>query len=447
MKNLCKYFFLLVLMVVLTGCASNFKKPTAIVPLPMKDQPTLTKEELRDASIPEIEEAQERQQQIAKERAERLKSQPKVSNVFVDADIRQVLLDIATQTKTNILADDSVQGSVSATLENVPLESALGMVLFPGGYKFQYTKEENCYRVGKAIPESQSFDGLSKTRVMKTNQEASKVMEQISEHYKQYVSPSKDGNSLTLTGPEDILNRLEWDIALIDKAKRQIEISARFVLVQWEKGTNLGMAWGDINLDATGLGSFAKGLASGFTGNISASLKNLLATSGYKANVNIVAEPRLVVEDGSEGEIKITREDLFLILSGGGMAYNYFTTKEVETGVTMKVKPFISRDGMLRLVLRPEISDIIGEREFQMNGNGSQKLPIVARRSETTTVRIENGKTIAIGGLLMQEKSTKSKGIPGLSSIPVVGSLLAGGMESSQKDVELVIFITPRVVF
>jgi type IV pilus assembly protein PilQ len=332
-------------------------------------------------------------------------------------------------------------------MENVPLEDALEMALFPGGFKFQYVKEQNYYQVGRAIPESQSFDKLSSTRVMKTNQEAQKVLEQISDHYKQYVSLSKDGNSLTLTGPEDVLNRLEWDIATIDKAKRQIEISARFVLVQWEKGTNLGMTWGDINLDASGIGSFAKGLAGSFMGNITASLNNILETSGYKAKVDIIAEPRVVVEDGGEGEIKITREDLFLILSGGGAMYNYFTTKDVETGVMMKVKPFISRDGILRLVLKPEISDIIGEREFKMNGSGSQKLPIIARRSEMTTVRVENGKTIAIGGLLMQEKRTKSKGIPGLSSIPLLGSFLLGGRENSEKDVELVIFITPRVIF
>lgn len=446
MKNLCKGLVFVALVMMLVSCVSN-KPINLFKPLPMKDQPTLTKEQLSNMGAEEMQEVQERQQQVARERIERLKSQPKVSNVFVDADVRQVLLDIATQTKTNILADESVQGTVSATLENIPLEAALEMVLFPGGFKFQYVKEQNYYQVGKAIPESPSFDKLSLTKVIKTNQEAQKVLEQISDHYKQYVSLFKDGNSLTLTGPEDVINRLEWDIAVIDKAKRQIEISAKFVLVQWETGTNLGMQWGDINLDATGVGSFAKGLAAGFTGNIAASLQNLLETNGYKAKVDIVAEPRVVVEDGSEGEIKITREDLFLILSGGGQFYNYFTTKDVETGVIMKVKPFISRDGVLRLVLKPEISDIIGEREFKITGSGSQKLPIIARRSETTTIRVENGKTIAIGGLLMQEKKTKSKGIPGLSSIPVIGSFLLGGQEDSSKDTELVIFITPRVIF
>ena len=429
----------------MTACVS--KSPINFKPLPMKDAPTLTKEQLRDLNTLEMQEAQERLDQDAKAEAERLKAQPTVSNVFVEADIRQALLDVSTQAKTNIIVDENVQGTVSMTLDKTPIEVALRMILFPGGFKFRYIKEHDYYQVGKVIPESASFDELSSTRVIKTNQEAQKVVEQISEHYKPYVSLSNSGNSLTLTGPEDVLNRLEWDIAMIDKAKRQIEISARFVLVQWERGTNLGMTWGDVNLDASGIGTFGKGLAFGFTGNIAASLQNLLQANGFRAKVDIIAEPRVVVEDGLEGEIKITRQDLFLILSGGGQLYSYFTTKEVETGVTMKVRPFISRDGVLRLVLNPEISDIIGEREFQMSGSGSQKLPIIARRSETTTVRVENGKTIAIGGLLMQEKKTKSKGLPGLSSIPVIGSFLLGGQENASKDTELVIFITPRVVY
>jgi len=445
MKNLIKGLLFAAVAMLVTSCIT--KSPINFKPLPVKEEPTLSKEQLRDLNTLEMQEAQERIKQNAREDMERLKDQPTVSNVFVETDIRQALLDISTQSKTNIIVDENVQGTVSMTLEKAPIEVALRMILFPGGFKFRYVKEHNYYQVGKVIPESASFDELSSTRVIKTNQEAQKVVEQLSEHYKPYVSLSKDGNSLTLTGPEDVLNRLEWDIAMVDTAKRQIEISARFVLVQWERGTNLGMTWGDVNLDASGIGTFGKGLAFGFTGNIAASLQNLLEANGYKAKVDIIAEPRVVVEDGFEGVIKITREDLFLILSGGGQFYNYFTTKDVETGVIMKVKPFISRDGMLRLVLNPEISDIIGEREFKISGSGSQKLPIIARRSETTTVRVENGKTIAIGGLLMQEKRTKSKGIPGLSSIPLIGSFLLGGQENSSKDTELVIFITPRVIY
>jgi len=420
--------------------------------LPTKPQPTLTSEQIRQLDIAEEQEAARLFLEIKKKERARLELQPKVTNLFTEADLRQVLLDFATQAGINIIVDESVQGTISASFENVPLEVALSQVLSAGGFKFRCVESGShvYYLVGLPIPENPNFNELSATRVIKTNQEAVKVAEQISDFYKPYVFPSKTGNTLTITGPGEILDRLEWDIALIDRTKRQIEISARFVMVQWEEGSNLGMQWGDINLDASGLGDFLKGSVPMFSGNIAAGLSNLLSINGYKAKVDIIAEPRITIEDGSEGKLKITREDLFLILSGGGSYYNYFTTKDVSTGVILDVQPFITRDGMLRLIIEPEISDIIAEREFKMSGTGGngsigQKLPVIARRGATTTVKIENGKTVAIGGLLMQEKREKNKGVPKLSEMPIIGHFL-GSEEDSSKDSELVIFITPRVV-
>jgi type IV pilus assembly protein PilQ len=419
--------------------------------LPTKPVPTLTREQIQTLETVESSEVERKYLDFAEKENKRLKTQPTVSNVFVESDLRQVLLDIATQAKTNIIMDETVQGTVSASFEKVPLESALSQVLAVGGYKFRLVTEgENrFYLVGKAIPENPSFDRLSVTRVIKTNQEAAKVVEQISEYYKPYILPSKDGNSLTLTGPPDVLDRLELDIAMIDRVKRQIEISARFAFVQWEKGTNLGMQWGDIDLNAAGLGNFLKGAVPGFTGNTAVAISNVLQINGMRAKVDIIAEPRLIIEDGGKGEIKITRDDIFLLLSGGGSYYNYYTTKETTTGVILDVQPFVSRDGMLRLVLHPEISDIIGQRQFS-TGSGSsstsETLPIVARRGETTTLRVENGKTIAIGGLLMHEKSETKSGIPGLSDVPLLGTTVFGGTQSSQTDSELVIFITSRII-
>ncbi|MFA5095472.1 MAG: hypothetical protein WC447_02325 [Candidatus Paceibacterota bacterium] len=444
MKNLFMGLLIFSTITLLVGCSSNLTKPEALPKmLPIKSQPTLTTKQIQELESAEAKKAEEKYSEIKKKRNERLKSQPKVTNVFTGSDIKEVLLDIATQTKTNIIVDESVQGTISVSFINTPLEAALTQVLSVGGFNFRCM--EGYYIVGKAIPENLNFGQLSSTRVITTNQEAIKVVDQISEYYKQYMSPSKTGNSLTLTGPSDVLDELEKVIAIIDKTKRQIEVSVRFVLFQWSKGTNLGMQWGDINLGALGTGEFKKEVPGIFVGNLTGQLSNLLKANGYEAKMNIIAEPRIVVEDGSEGEIKITQEDLYLILSGGGAFYNYFTTKEVETGIKMKVKPFISRDGMLRIVLNHEISDIIGERKFENNGS-SQNLPSTARRSETTTIRVENGKTIAIGGLLMQSKQDNADGIPGLSSIPALGSTVFGGLKKSQEDTELVVFVTPRVI-
>lgn len=432
---------MIVVAIVLSGCATIKKSA-----LPINESPVLTKEQIRALEEAETREAEEGYRAMIEAENKELVKQPKVSNIFVETDIRAALMDVSAQTGINIIPDLTVEGSVSVALKDVPLETALKMVLYPGGYKFRYLKDGNYYIVGRTLPENSNFDVLSQTKIIKTNREAEKVVEQISEHYKPYIQPSKDGNSITLTGPPDVINRIEKDIKMMDGSKRQIEISAKFVIVQWEKGTNLGMQWGDISLDAVGAASFAKGVAANFTSNLTAGLTNFLETRGYKAKVDIMAEPRIVVEDGGDGELKITEEHLFLILSGGGMYYSYFTTKDIQVGITMKVKPFVTRDGMLRLQIQPEVADIVGEREFKIDGGASQKLPIIARRSGTTTIKVENGQTIGIGGLVMRSKKDTSRGIPILSSIPLLGNILFGGSQREKKDIELVIFITPKII-
>lgn len=445
MKAFRKIFIVVAVTVLFIGCATVKESKASPALIPLEQTPILTKDQIKGLESKEVNEAESDYQTMVVKENEKLSKQPTVSNVFVETDVKAALTDISTQSGVNIIPDLTVEGSVSVTLDKVPLETAMKMILYPGGYKYRYVKEGNYYIVGRTLPENSSFDLLTITKTIKTNRESDKVMSQISEHYKPYMQGSKEGNVITLTGPQDIVGRIERDIKMIDKPKRQIEISAKFVMIQYEKGSNMGMQWGNISLDATGLSNLIQGAISGTTAALNIGLSNFLSANGYDAKVNVVAEPRIVVEDGSEGEIKINEEHMFMILSGGGMAYNYFTTKEVSVGINMKVTPFVTRDGMIRMQLQPEISDIVGEDEFK-SGGINQKTPIIARRSTTTIVKIDNGETIAIGGLVMKSKKTKDSGIPLLRHIPFLGKLIFGTKEKEDKDMELVVFVTSKII-
>lgn len=437
MKRVVK-LFLVVLVSVLVSCASV--KQMAI---PVAPKPALTQTEINSLDQKEEASIEAKYQTLT----EGLKdpSTPKhlVSNVFVETDIRAVLMDLATQTGINIIPDNTVEGSISLTLNNTPLETAFGMILYSGGYKYRYIKDGGYYIVGKSLPENSSFNDLVLTKTIKTNRGADKILSQLSSYYQPFVKA--DGQLITITATPDVINRLERDIALIDKEKRQIEITAQFVMVEWDKGTSLGVQWSDVNLSAAGIGALVKGGANAFSADLASNLTSFLSANGYNTKIKTVAEPRIIVEDGQKGELNITEEHLFLILSGGGAAYNYFTTKEVEVGIKLKVQPYLTRDGKIRLDVNPEVADIVGEREFKSNGGPSQKLPIIARRSTQTTLNVVNGETIAIGGLITKLEKTKKSGIPLFRSIPLIGFAF-GGKEEQKKDVELVIFITSKVI-
>lgn len=435
MKNL-KIILVLAITLIIASCGSQKQ----IQKIPMKKVFILSQD-----SIQALEKAENlavlKRFALVKSLKPSMKNQPLVSNIFEEMDLRSVIGDISNNSGIVIIPDQTVQGYVSATLEDVPLEKALDMVLYSGGYEYKYIEDGNYYIVGTALPENPSFDDLSITRIIKTDGPADRVMDQISEFYKPFIK--QNGQTITITASYDIINRIEKDIALIDRNRRQIEISAEFIMIEWDKGTNIGARWGDINLSAAGIGNIFKG-GSDFSLDIVSGLNSFFSANGYSASVNIVARPKIVVEDGEEGELKIIEEHLFLILSGGGSSYNYFTTKDIEVGIKLKVKPIITRDGKIRLELNPEVSDIIGEREFK-SGKSTQKLPIISRRSTQTVLRVSNGETIAIGGLSTKIVKKSRSGVPIVSAVPIFGGAF-GAKDKQHKETELVIFVTARVI-
>jgi type II secretory pathway component GspD/PulD (secretin) len=438
MKTLVKLFFAIFISTLIISCAA-VRQPIAI-----NKKPTLTQAEIKNLEQSEDSMAEAKYQLLLNEQKNDFTNQPRITSNYVDADVRSLLtLDLFSATGINIIPDNTVEGSITVSFNNTPLEKALEMILYPGGYQFRYIPDGNYYIVGKALPENDSFGTLTATKTIKTNRGADKILSQLSPYYQTFVRA--DGQTITITATPDIINRLERDISLIDKSKRLVEISAQFVMVEWEKGTNLGVQWSDLDLSALGIGDFIKGGANAMSLNLTSSLTAFLSSNGYDTKIRTIAEPRIVVEDGEKAEINITEEHLFLILSGGGAAYNYFTTKDVSVGTKLKVQPFVARDGQIRLVVKPEVADIVGEREFKSNGGPTQKLPIIARRSTETTLKVQNGETVAIGGLITKNEKTKKSGIPFFRKIPIIGFIF-GSKDESKKETELVIFLSPKII-
>jgi len=437
-----KIFIILFLGLLLASCATTHESVLG------SDQvnnikPALTREAIASLESSEEAAAETVYQSNIFVQARDTARQKRVTNVYVDMRIRDILMDMATQANVVISIDNAVEGTTSITLKDTPIENAFEMVLFPGGYNYRWDSKTKCYLIGKSLPENTSFDKLTTTTVIKTNRGADKVISQLSLFYQPFVKA--DGQTITITATPDIINRLQHDIALIDRSKRMIEISAQFVMVEWEKGKNLGVKWNDLNLSGLGIADIIKGGASALTANLAASLTSVLSANGFDTKIKSMAEPRIVVEEGEKADINITEKHLFLILSGGGANYNYFTTKDVEVGIKLKVQPFVTRDGQIRIAINPEVSDIIGEREFKQSGGPSQLLPIIASRSTETILKVANGETIAIGGLITKVEQTKRSGIPFFRNIPLVGPVF-GNKDKSAKETELVIFITSKII-
>lgn len=368
-----------------------------------------------------------------------------VTNIFADEDIRQALRDVAAQSGVVIIPDQSVQGVVSAELRNVPVEQALDMILFGGG--FVYKKVNDYYLVGSPDPKNPSFANLATIeRVPLRQMQAPDVFQALNPVYVPYVQSDVANNVLVVTAPDRLLRQIVEQIKAIDQAAEQVMIEVMVVEVSSGRAKELGINW---RLDSFGFNvgnplNNGNGNGSGFNGDgeslswteaSTLDIVNLRLLMGRNL-ATIRANPRISTLNGREAELFVGRQQFFSVFTGNTI-YPTTQLQEVNAGITLRIKPYVGENGDLIIYLDPEVSDVIG-----LSSNGS---PIVAKRRVHTVVRSKEEQTIIIGGLTQVIKQINKSKVPLLGDIPLLGKLFQSKSESDV-ETEVVIFLRPHIL-
>ncbi len=163
-------------------------------------------------------------------------------------------------------------------------------------------------------------------------------------------------------------------------------------------------------------------------------------------NAKLLANPRILVLDNESANIKIVSEIPYQELtqsSGGG---NIGTTVFKSVGVELTVIPHITRDGLIRLTIKPKFSTQVSVAQIAVPGTVSKSdVPVIDTREASTIAFARDGQTIVMGGLRKQEKRQDVSKIPILGDIPLIGVLFTSNTESMKTN-ELIVFVTPRII-
>lgn len=127
-------------------------------------------------------------------------------------------------------------------------------------------------------------------------------------------------------------------------------------------------------------------------------------------------------------------------ISGNGSSINS-NIQYQDVVLKLEVVPLINSDGEVNLVIAQTNDNIVGRENISGN-----QVPVIATQEITTSVRVPNGTTIVLGGLISEEKDEGKEGIPYISEIPIVGSLLGGRTQDKIEKRELIVMIQPVVV-
>ena len=241
----------------------------------------------------------------------------------------------------------------------------------------------------------------------------------------------------------------------LDRAPRQIHIEAMITEVSREDITRLGIDWGpteDPGLGATGV-PFVIGEGIPVDAPTDIPFKDLRLGKIQRSYLQWSASIRALEE---EGRARVLSNPSVTTLDGRqtalhtGETYYYevavaaATTggivKDIRTfdvGVSLIVNPRVNEDGLITLTISPTVAALRGTSEFA--------LPVVTERSVVTTVRVRNGETAVIAGLVSDTEQIIVKKIPFLGDIPILGELFKS-RERRPSHREILIFVTPTIV-
>ncbi len=281
-------------------------------------------------------------------------------------------------------------------------------------------------------------------------------------------------NSLIITAPDAIYNNLRAVVDKLDKRRAQVYVEALIAEVtsdkaaefgiQWQNlsgiGKNTATAFGGTNFGSAAAGQNIIGIAQNPTtagaglnigvlnGSVSvggASVLNLgllVRALENDANANILSTPTLLTLDNDEAKIVVGQNVPFITgqyaVSGAATTPTPFQTVErKDVGLTLKIRPQISEGGTVKLQIYQEVSSIADTS----NAAGV----ITNLRSVESTVLVDNGQIVVLGGLMQDSLSDGVGKVPLLGDLPVIGNLFKYNTRNRSKT-NLMIFLRPIIV-
>ena len=274
-------------------------------------------------------------------------------------------------------------------------------------------------------------------------------------------------NTLIISAPEPMYRSLRRVIDLLDQRRAQVLVESLIVEVTESDASELGIQWmrqggrfiGGTNLGGAGLNTRAtnsidllpKGLSLGIIdGTINLpgvgeimNLEVLARALQTKGGANILSTPNILTLDNEEASIMVGKTVPFVsgqyITPGGGSSENPFQTVEREdVGLKLQIRPQISEGGTVKLDIYQEVSSI----DEQNSGIGGI---VTNKRALDTSVLLDDGQIMVLGGLLEDSVQSTTDAVPVLGAIPILGHLFR--YESRQRvKTNLMIFLRPYVI-
>ena len=432
----------------------------------------------------------------------------KLSLNFQDIEVRSVLQLIADFTELNLVASDTVAGRITLRLQNVPWDQALDLILKTkgldkrkvGNVMLVAPADEIAAREKLELEANRQVEELAPlhTEYLVVNYAKALTIQELLTLETGFlssrgsVSVDERTNTLIVQDTAKKLSEIRFMLEQLDIPVRQVMIEARVVIAKTDAAEELGVQWGILGVNETvGSGTNAAGDTVFFTdqmsliggsrvglesnvtsistkddngaGLFSIGANNLALNLGVtneaasrislgffdsstglidlelsaleaEGKAEIVSTPKVLTADQQTARIASGKEIPYQEASASGAT----TTSFKEAVLSLEVTPQITPEG--RIIMDLQINqDTVGDIDDASN------IPIISTNEIKTSVIVDNGQTVVLGGVFQSEELENVAKTPFLGDLPVIGRLFRKNVNSIQKS-ELLIFITPKII-
>jgi general secretion pathway protein D len=383
--------------------------------------------------------------------------QKPVTLEFRDAPLRQVFEALARSSGVNFVFDKDVRADARVTvfLRGVTLDEAMRVILGTQQLDRKLLNESSVLIFPNTAAKQREHQELITRTLYLTNADVKQVQAMVRTIAKvRDVHIDERLNLLIVRDTPEVVRLVEKLIASVDLPEPEVMLEVEVMELATDQVDALGLQWPDTvnyglpSLDSLGnvtgqvAGQVFLNERSGFRASIAnpAIVATLRASSG---NSNTLANPKIRVRNRDKAKVHIGQKlPIFTTTTNfTGSTSVAASVSYQDIGLKLDVEPTVQLDNDVVIKIGLEVSNVIR----QATGPGGTTAYEIGTRNTSTVLRLADGETQVLAGLINDEDRKSGSGIPGLSRIPVLGRLF-GTQTDTRNKTEVVLLITPRVV-
>jgi general secretion pathway protein D len=375
--------------------------------------------------------------------------QKPLSIEFVDTNLKQVLEALSRHSGLNFILDKDVPPGISITifLRQVSVENALDIMLTSNQLKKRILNDTTVM----IYPDTEAKQGDNQELVVKSyflaNSEAKMVMSMLKTILKaKNVYADDKLNLLIIRDTPAMIKLVDRLVATQDVAEPEVMLEVEVLEVQRSRLLNLGIQFPN-QLSLTPLASNGVTLtlqdlkdltASGIGAALPSTVINLQRQVG---DTNLLANPRIRTHNREKAVIRIGDRVPVITTTATSTGFVSENVQYIDVGLKLEVEPTIAPNNEISIKLALEVSSVTKEIISKAGTISYQ----IGGRNASTVLRLKDGETQILGGLITDQDVKAANRVPGLGDLPILGRLFSSQKDSSDKT-ELVLSITPRLI-